>query len=179
MKKSVFGVIGISIIAVMAYFIIVSSDGDDSKGNKTLNIRELVNDYSIGAKTAEAASITSEQLVVTNSDGESTYALPEDDFFVSIAPYIEETHPCAIHSLTGCRGELANQNFDVHIEDTEGNIYLDEVMTSQANGFIDLWLPRDKTYHVTIEQDGKKVESEIATFVSDDTCITTMQLMDK
>lgn len=176
MKKSTFTVIGLVAITLVVFLFIVNFD--NSEDQETLNIRELVNDYSIGAKKAEAASITSEQLVVTDSDGDSTYALPEDDFFVSIAPYIDGTHPCATHSLTGCRGELADQDFNVHIEDTDGNVYVDEILTSQANGFIDFWLPRDKTYHVTIEQDGKKVESEIATFKSDDTCITTMQLTD-
>nr|WP_275896254.1 CueP family metal-binding protein [Paraliobacillus sediminis] len=167
------GLVAIAFVAVL--FIVIFNNSEEKE---TLNIRKLVNEYSIGAKKAEAASITSEQLVVTDSDGDSTYALPEDDFFVSIAPYIDETHPCATHSLTGCRGELADQDFNIYIEDTDGNVYLDEVMTSQANGFIDFWLPRDKTYHVTIEQDGKNVESEIATYKNDDTCITTMQLTD-
>ena len=53
---------------------------------------------------------------------------------------------------------------------------MDETVKSQANGFIDLWLPRDNTYHVTITQGDKSVESEISTFKGDNTCITTMQL---
>ena len=32
------------------------------------------------------------------------------------------------------------------------------MLTSQANGFIDLWLPRDKTYKATIEYEGKAAE---------------------
>jgi hypothetical protein len=78
--------------------------------------------------------------------------------------------------LTGCQGELGEREFDVYIEDMEGNVILDEALTSQTNGFIDLWLPRDKTYNITITYDGKKVESEFSTFESDGTCITTMQL---
>jgi len=78
--------------------------------------------------------------------------------------------------LTGCQGELADKEFDVYIEDTEGNVILDEKVKSQANGFFDLWLPRDKSYQVKITYDGKVSESEIATFKDDGTCITTMQL---
>jgi Periplasmic copper-binding protein CueP len=78
--------------------------------------------------------------------------------------------------LTGCQGELVEEEFEVYIEDTEGNLILDETLKSQSNGFIDLWLPRDKTYRITIVQDGKNVESEFSTFENDDTCITTMQL---
>jgi len=50
-------------------------------------------------------------------------------------------------------------------------------MTTFENGFIDLWLPRDKTFNVTIEHNGKVAESVISTFEGDNTCITTMQLV--
>ena len=53
---------------------------------------------------------------------------------------------------------------------------INEELVSQHNGFFDLWLPRDQTYKVKIEYDGKQVESEISTFENDGTCITTMQL---
>lgn len=81
------------------------------------------------------------------------------------------------HSLTGCQGELVNKDFNVHIEDQNGNVVLNKTVKSQSNGFIDLWLPRDKKYQITIEQDGKKAESELSTFEKDPTCITTLQLM--
>ena len=78
--------------------------------------------------------------------------------------------------MTGCQGELVDEEFEVYIEDMEGNVIVDETLKSQANGFIDLWLPRDKRYRVTISTDGKMVESELSTFENDHTCITTMQL---
>jgi hypothetical protein len=72
---------------------------------------------------------------------------------------------------------MVNEEFAVYIEDTAGNVVVDETLKSQANGFIDLWLPRDKTYRIKIEHDGRMVESELATSENDDTCVTTMQLM--
>jgi hypothetical protein len=78
--------------------------------------------------------------------------------------------------LTGCQGELIEEEFSVYIEDTEGNVVLEEKVKSQTNGFIDLWLPRDKTYRIKIEHAGKVSESEISTFENDGTCNTTMQL---
>jgi len=72
---------------------------------------------------------------------------------------------------------MIEEEFNVYIEDMEGNVIVDEMLKSHANGFIDLWLPRDKTYRTTIAHDGKIVESEFSTFENDDTCITTMQLM--
>ena len=78
--------------------------------------------------------------------------------------------------MTGCQGELVDEEFEVDIEDMKGNVIVDETLKSQANGFIDLWLPRDKRYRVTISNGGKMVESELSTFENDNTCITTMQL---
>jgi hypothetical protein len=78
--------------------------------------------------------------------------------------------------LTGCQGELVEKEFDVYIEDEDGKVMIDEKITSLPNGFFDLWLPREKTYTVTISYDGKTVESELSTFENDGTCITTMQL---
>lgn len=58
-----------------------------------------------------------------------------------------------------------------------GNVIIDEILKSQSNGFIDFWLPRDKTYRAKIEHKGKIAELEFSTFESDNTCITTMQLI--
>lgn len=78
--------------------------------------------------------------------------------------------------MTGCQGEMVDEEFDVYIEDMEGNVILDQTLKSPSNGFIDLWLPRDNTYRVTIAHDGKTAESEFSTFEGDNTCITTIQL---
>jgi len=151
--------------------------GNQAKNADTADIKALVHDYTVGNVEASAASITSSELIVTDEKGkEITYGLPDDEFFVSIAPFINETHSCDIHSLTGCQGELVNEDFKVHVEDSSGNVVLDEMKQTEANGFIDLWLPRNDTFNVTITQDGKKTTSEVSTFDGDNTCITTMQL---
>jgi hypothetical protein len=72
---------------------------------------------------------------------------------------------------------MVEKEFDVYIEDMDGNVVMDEKVKSQQNGFIDLWLPRDKKFRTKIEYNGKMVESEISSFENDATCITTMQLM--
>jgi len=170
----------VAIILMMVVFLVAcngksANEAQESKENVPEDIKELVEDYSVGNITDQSASITSTELIVTDNDNtEVIYDLPEEEFFVSIAPFINETHPCENHSLTGCQGELANQDFNLYIEDMDGNVILDETMNSGANGFIDLWLPRDKTFHVTITHEGKQVESEISTFEKDGTCINTM-----
>lgn len=128
-------------------------------------------------KEVESASITSDQLQVTANGQQTRYDLPQDEYFVSIAPYLQQTHDCQIHSLTGCQGELTNQEFVLTITDSSGTIIMNQQkQVSGDNGFIDLWLPRNDTYTVKVEQDGKTAEQTISTFANDDTCISTMQL---
>lgn len=170
------------------FFIIISiallgacSSSDENakpvRGDVTTDIEQLVHEYSVGSFEDVTASITSSELIVTDSnDEESRYDLPEDKFFLSIAPYIEQTHPCEIHSLTGCQGEMVSEVFNVEILDSDGNIVIDETMETMANGFIDLWLPRNDDYQVKVTHDGKKAEVHLSTFDGDQTCITTMQL---
>ena len=168
-------------MALLSIVLLVACSSEDETSsviNGTEDLKQLVQDFSTDKITGGSASISSKELIITNEDNSTTaYNLPEDEFFVSIAPYIETTHPCAIHSLTGCQGELVNEEFDVYIEDTDGNVVLDQTMKTESNGFIDLWLPREKSYQVKITYGEKSVESEISTFENDNTCITTMQLM--
>lgn len=173
----------LKIVASLAFIVILlvacSGEGsrDETKSFDTKEMKELVLDYTTRNIQAESASITSTELIVKDNDNqEKVYDLPENEFFVSIAPFINETHPCDIHSLTGCQGELVEEDFDLHITDSAGNVILNKTKRTEANGFIDLWLPRNETYNVTITQDGKTTESKISTFKGDNTCITTMQL---
>lgn len=145
---------------------------------QTDDIKGLVADYSNNKTTDEQASITSQQLIVTDANSNQTvYALPEDEFFVSIAPYINETHPCKDHSLTGCQGELVSKEIDVLIENEKGEVVVDEKMATMENGFIDLWLPRNEAYIIELSHDGKKVSGDLTTFEEDGTCVTTLQLL--
>ncbi|KRG13934.1 hypothetical protein ACA30_13485 [Virgibacillus soli] len=172
MKKGLLVVMGLLLILIVA----ACSENTPNK-KEAQDIKKMVQDYSVGNSDNMSASITSEELIITDSNNkETTYDLPEDEFFVSIAPFINTTHPCTNHSLTGCQGELVEKEFDVYIQDEDGNVVVEETMSSFENGFIDFWLPRDKTYQVKVEYDGKKAESKISTFEGDNTCITTMQL---
>lgn len=169
------------IILLLFATVLAACSGDSDHTSQSLDesidIKALVNDFSTREVQAEQAAINAKQLIVTEEDGsESVYDVSNEDFFVSIAPYVNETHHCTYHSLTGCQGEMVEETFDVYIEDSEGNVIVDEKMTTFENGFIDLWLPRNDTYQIKIEHSGKTVESEISTYEDDPTCITTMQL---
>ena len=161
----------------MLSLTLVACSNESSDGSEVEDIKEKVHEYSVGSFEDDlTASITSHELIVKDKGKETTFDLPSDEFFVSIAPFVKTTHPCAIHSLTGCQGELVKEDFDVFIQDEDGNVIVDETMTSLENGFIDLWLPRNTKFQVKITYDGKTTESTISTFEGDDTCVTTMQL---
>lgn len=163
-------------IGILILLLLTACNTNETK-EEIKNIKEVVHDYTVGTFDNVSASITSHELIVTDEKQKQTrYELPEDEFFVSIAPFMEVTHDCAIHSLTGCQGELVEEDFDVYIEDEDGNVVVDETITTFENGFIDLWLPRDRTYQVEIKQEDKVAVQELSTFKDDITCITTMQL---
>jgi hypothetical protein len=169
---------GLIVVALGTYLIVGSLDRKVPNEVDAQSIKQLVQEYSSSNMEDKSASITSQQLIVTDENANKlTYELPEDEFFVSIAPFVEETHPCAIHSLTGCQGEMVEQEFNVYINDKKGNVVLDQKLKSQSNGFIDLWLPRDTEYEIKIEHDGRTAQSQFSTFKKDNTCITTIQLM--
>lgn len=178
MKQKLLMIAGIVVVALIPLVVLTNNNNTvDQNKAATEDIKKLVNDYTLGNVQAQNASVTSEQLIVRESDNnEKVYEMPEDEFFVSIAPFIEQTHPCSDHNLTGCQGEMIKDDFVVHIEDEEGNVLVDETITSEENGFFDLWLPRDKNYKIKISSAEKTAESEFSTFTGDNTCITTIQL---
>lgn len=124
------------------------------------------------------ASVREDHLAVIEAatEEEAALPLPEDEFYLSIAPYVQQTHPCGYHSLTTCVGELPNTDFDVLIVDDEGETILDETVTSEDNGFFGLWLPRDIEGEVTIEYDGLSVTGPFTTTGEAKTCETDLQL---
>jgi len=128
--------------------------------------------------TLMASVRPNELLLYDDQQRETSLAMPADEFYVSLAPYVDQTHECYFHSLTTCRGEL--QNTDVHVvvtDNVSGETLVDEIRATFDNGFVGLWLPRDIDATITIEYDGLSATSGLSTRSDDDaTCVTTMQL---
>lgn len=123
------------------------------------------------------ASIRTEELLLAADGIETSLAMPDDSFYVSIAPYVSQTHDCFFHSLTTCQGELAGADVEVTVvDDATGETIVDEQATTYENGFVGLWLPRDMTGTLTVTYDGKSVESAISTKADSATCLTTLKL---
>lgn len=113
------------------------------------------------------------------ADG-STGNIPiKDKHLVSVAPYINHTHPCDFHVATGCTGELQGVKVGVTVYDEASHKQLmQKMMTTNSNGFVDLWLPKDKkNLTVVIHYKGKEARKTLATGKTDLTCITDMKLI--
>ena len=124
------------------------------------------------------ASVQPDAVVVTDGQGrEARLPMPEDQVYVSVAPYVDQTHECHFHSLTTCVGELGDESVDVMLTGADGEVLVDETRRTYDNGFVGLWVPRDLDATLTITHDGRTGTAPITTRNPDDpTCVTTLQL---
>ena len=66
--------------------------------------------------------------------------------------------------------------FDVKGTDQNGNVVVNETVSTLKNGFFELWLPRNRGFKLTIQGSGRKAIGWIGTFETSKTCVTTFQL---
>jgi hypothetical protein len=58
----------------------------------------------------------------------------------------------------------------------DGTVLVDKTVQTMANGFFELWLPRNKTIDLTIQGFNKTATGVISTFSNSKTCLTTFHL---
>ncbi|HHE5698983.1 TPA: copper-binding periplasmic metallochaperone CueP [Citrobacter amalonaticus] len=122
-----------------------------------------------------SASITSTELKLA-SDGQ-IYTLPlGEKFYLSFAPYQQQTHPCFNHSLSGCQGEMPDTTFNVKVTDKKGDVLIQKPIKSYQNGFIGVWLPRNIEGTIEVSYNGKTASHAIATKDDSQTCLTELRL---
>ena len=78
--------------------------------------------------------------------------------------------------MSSCQGEQVEKEFDVKAIDQDGNVLIDETMATMRNGFIDLWLPRNRRIELTVQGLNRKAQGTIETFDDSKTCVTTFRL---
>ena len=122
------------------------------------------------------ASVMPEQLVLASATEEVALELPEDSFYLSIAPFVNQTHECHYHSLTTCVGELSNQDVDLTVTDESGEVLVNEQRTTFDNGFVGVWVPADSNGTIEITYDGLTGTTNFSTGSESATCITDLQL---
>lgn len=122
-------------------------------------------------------SVREDHVLVSDGSAEAAVPLPEDEFYVSVAPYVDGTHECYYHSLATCRGELAGEEVSIVITGDDGEVLVDETVTTEANGFTGFWLPRGiEAGTIEVTHDGHEGTVPLATTPGSPTCVTTLQL---
>ena len=95
--------------------------------------------------------------------------MPDDEVYISVAPYREQTHDCYFHSLTTCLGELANAEVQVTLTSDDGEVLVNETRQTYDNGFIGIyWIPRGIEATLTIDHKGQTGTTTISTMNDDD-----------
>lgn len=122
------------------------------------------------------ASVRADHLLLADAEQEVAVPLGEGGFYLAVAPYVDQTHECYYHSLTTCRGELANEDIGVRIVDEAGEVLVDEQVTTFDNGFVGFWLPRDVDGTIEVTYGGLTGQSAFSSSDEEATCLTTLQL---
>lgn len=124
-------------------------------------------------------SVRQDELLLTSGEDKSTETsipMPKDKTYVSVAPYVDKTHECFAHHLTGCQGEQVGKDFQVTFTDAQGKKIIDEKATTYDNGFLGFWVPRDVKGTLIISGEQGKGSIPLSTAADAPTCITTLQL---
>ncbi len=168
-------------------FVLVILSGCGASQEKTLlekyklasfSIEELVEHLEYDEKIAKElkVQIFPNEIKLTDGKLEQVVDIKSELFYLSMAPYTNETHPCTYHIPTGCQGELVGETFSIKVVGADGTIYADQQLTTAHNGFAGLWLPRDIKATVYIENANGVAQQEITTFADSLTCLTTLKL---
>ncbi len=129
------------------------------------------------AKTDVKSFVTPQEVSFTFANGKKVRVpLSPDKMVVALAPYVSKTHPCEVHYMSGCQGELTGLPVKVLAKKSDGAVILEDTVTTLPNGFIELWLPRDLEINLSLEALGRKTEGMINTYSDSYTCVTTFQL---
>ncbi|MGW9019854.1 CueP family metal-binding protein [Leucobacter chromiiresistens] len=147
-------------------------------GDDVVEVIDRLDELPLDERPSELlASVRSDELVLAGGGREASLPMPADLTYVSLAPYVTETHECFFHSLTTCLGEMGDERIDVTISDAAtGEVVVNETATTYANGFIGYWLPRDREHVVTVRQGGLAGETRFSTASDGPTCITDLRL---
>jgi hypothetical protein len=185
MKKILVSLTAISVLMLVAFQLgLISSQKSILESyeleNMSVEAMVLALETNTIDTTGLVASINSEYLILETENESMNVALPEDRFYLSFAPYINNTHPCNTHFLTSCQSELRNELFHIKVVLDDGTVIIDETLTSAQNGFIGVWLPKDVNAVLHIEYEDLHISSPITTFEGSPTCLTTpLQLVKK
>ncbi|PSW18808.1 hypothetical protein C9I98_15170 [Photobacterium sanctipauli] len=144
-----------------------------------LNAQDALEQSHQWHRTGEATVKVFPDFIEAEFADKSTARIPTgDQFLLSIAPFENMTHGCTFHVPTGCQGEMVEKSMMVEITDSQTNEVVQAGMVrTQKDGFIDFWVPKNGSYKVSFNYQGKTATEVLTTDSQSRTCITTMQLL--
>ena len=108
------------IVAISVTLVVLSLKGNNEVILKDLGLEDLTTEeivLELDSLTLDgdiySSSINGNYLTISTSSNSTKLDIPDDKFYLSFAPYLENTHECYTHNLVSCSGELKNQTFDV------------------------------------------------------------------
>ena len=128
MKKTL---ITIAVIAVFGLSILAITKQQNPQSDDNfldLSAREMIEAMEASDETydLQLASLTAKSLLVIDKD-DKEFSIPVgNEFYLSLAPYINMSHECYNHSLLTCQGELVNEKVRITITDSRGTTLVDE-----------------------------------------------------
>lgn len=172
----IFSVTALLILGLLGLNEIKRNNLLENSGLKGLEVRDLIerleeNDYTGEVKS----SITDQEVRLIIEDYEYKFSLPEDMLYISFAPYTSLTHECYTHSLTGCQGEMVNEEIYVIIYDEEDNILSEGFYNTGEDGFIGLFLNSNEQYRILVSSNFLASEFMVDGSL-DQTCFTEVEL---
>lgn len=182
--KKIALIIGVLGFFIGGFYILTKGTSNDDDilakynldGLKTKELVEKLENPEANDLLDLGASIFSDRIEFTDENNKQTYKIEGDEFYISIAPYINNTHGWGIHSLTGCKGELQNTTLQWKFVTTDGDILFEGEQDTYENGFAGFWLPKDVDGKVYVTYGDYEGVNDISTYKDSDTCITTLKL---
>lgn len=126
--------------------------------------------------TGLGVSVRYDELILKDAAGEESVPLQRGEFYLSLAPYVGQTHECFYHHLQSCQGELVDVEVTVKLVDDAGKVLVDQTAKTYENGFVGFWLPRNIKGTLTVTANGKTATQQVATGPDSPTCLTTVKL---
>lgn len=170
-------VIGLSAVLIIASFTAKAKEITVEEFQKLSPKQAIELAQSWHRKGIASVAVTPTEIQASLPGGKQASIALGDEFYVSVAPYVKRTHECDYHVPTGCTGEMIDAKMHLKITDEKtGEVIKDEDVQIQQDGFLDLWLPRNKKFIVEFTYKGKKAKEVLGTSEKDRTCVTTMKL---
>lgn len=173
MGVAVVAVVG---IAILSFFLLKPRDVFQKFNLDPSNVSALIEQLENESfPNSLSASITDQQVLIYYQN--ETYEIDIHDslLYVSFAPYLTYTHDCFRHSLTGCQGEMVNQNMVVKIYDDSLQLLDTKTVNTGKDGFIGLFLERNRTYKIVVEYENMQTEFFVMSGTTQ-TCYSELKL---